>query len=318
MPANSAQPVNSLPQALTGLTGAQFSTYKIGGTLDEAWQPTTQAEAQAVLLYYVNTDRPAGKSLTILGWGGNTLIASAGIRGVTLITRKMTWERQLDETTFEFGAGVHLAKVATDALTQSLHGGEYMIGIPGTVGGAVRMNAGALSQETSQLVKSVTLFNLATGQTEIWDQKALGFSYRHSNIDPTQHVVLSAVLQFTPGDASTIKTMMDQSVNFRRTHHPSEPNGGSVFKNPAPDKPVGRLIEELGGKNWQEGGARVSPLHGNFIINTGNATSLDVLRLMTRMKKAIHEQYGLTIHPENLIAGALTDEETTLWQALNA
>lgn len=301
-----------LPQVLMG---ANFTTYRIGGPLEEAYQPASEAEMVAVL----KDVHRSGKPLTILGWGGNTIIASAGIRGVTVITRKLDWVEPKSETRIAFAAGVHLAKSASAALKQSLTGGEYMIGIPGTIGGAIRMNAGALGQETANLVRSVNLFNLETGEVETWLPEQLGFSYRKSAINPQKHIVLSAELEFQPGNAAEISATMDKSVNFRKTHHPKEPNGGSVFKNPTLDMPAGKLLEELGAKgNWREGGAMVSPLHGNFIVNIDKATSTDVLKLMLRMKRAIYERYGLDAHPENLFLGEATEEEQALWQELTA
>jgi len=300
-----------LPQVLMG---SSFTTYRIGGPLDEAYQPATEAD----MLTLLTEVQQSGKMLTMLGWGGNSIIASAGIRGVTIITRKLDWVEQKSATRLAFGAGAHLAKSASAALKHSLSGGEFMIGIPGTIGGAVRMNAGALGQDMSNLVQNVTLFNRETAQVETWTAEQLGFSYRKSTILPEKHIVLSAELEFQPGDAEKISTMMDQSVNFRKTHHPKEPNGGSVFKNPAPDMPVGHLMEELGAKgHWREGGAMVSPLHGNFIVNIAQATSTDVLKLMLRMQQAIQERYGLSTHPENLFLGDATDKEQTLWQTLN-
>lgn len=290
--------------------GSQYSTYKIGGPMVETYQPKTLDEAVAVLNY------AQGKPLTILGWGGNSLIASAGISGITMITRKLDWTRKVSDTELEFGAGVHLAKAAKAALDHQLQGGEFMIGIPGTIGGAVRMNAGALSQEMANLVQHAQVFNLATHQIETWTAKQLGFEYRKSNIDPKTHVVLSATLKFSPGDPKVIQEIMDKSVNFRRSHHPLEPNGGSVFKNPTPEQPMGKLIEELGGKDWTEGGVRISPRHGNFIINLGNGTSTDVLKLMLRMKREVKARYDLDTHPENLFLGDATQEEQTLWQEL--
>jgi UDP-N-acetylmuramate dehydrogenase len=295
------------------LMGANFTTYRIGGPLEEAYQPTTEAELVGIL----KDVHRSGKPLTVLGWGGNSIIASQGISGITVITRKLDWVEVKSPTRIAFGAGVHLAKSASVALKHSLTGGEYMIGIPGTIGGAVRMNAGALGQETSDVVCSVNLFNLETGEVETWLPEQLGFRYRWSEINPAKHIVLSAELEFQPGDAAKISDMMEQSVSFRKTHHPKEPNGGSVFKNPSKDMPTGRLMEELGAKGqWREGGVMVSPLHGNFIINIDNGTSTDVLRLMQRMKRAIHETYGLDAHPENLFLGDATGEEQAIWQEL--
>lgn len=301
-----------MPQTLMG---ANFTTYRIGGPLQEAYQPASEAELIAILSEVQRT----GKKLTVLGWGGNSIIASRGISGVTIITRKLDWVEPKSTNRIAFGAGVHLAKSASAALKQSLTGGEYMIGIPGTIGGAIRMNAGALGQETSEVVRSVNIFNLQTGEVETWLPEQLGFSYRKSSIDPQTHIILSAELEFQAGDAAKIAEMMDQSVAFRKTHHPKDPNGGSVFKNPSKEMPAGRLLEELGAKgNWREGGAMVSPLHGNFIVNVDNGTSTDVLKLMLRMKRAIHEQYGLDAHPENLFLGDATEEEIALWAELTA
>lgn len=297
------------------LMGANFTTYRIGGPLEEAYQPASEAE-MIEILSRVHKD---GKKLTVLGWGGNTIIASQGISGVTIITRKLDWVKDLSPTRLEFGAGVHLAKSASEALKRALSGGEYMIGIPGTIGGAVRMNAGALGQETSDVTCSVRLFNLESGEVETWGLEHLGFSYRKSSIEPTKHIVLSAEMEFKPGDAAEIGKLMEGSVSFRKTHHPKEPNGGSVFKNPSKEQPAGKLLEELGAKgSWREGGAMVSPLHANFIINVGNATSADVLKLMLRMKRAIKEKYGFDAHPENLFLGDATEEELALWQELIA
>ncbi len=297
----------------TKLMGANFTTYRIGGPLEEAYQPATEEEMIEILQRVY----AAGKKPTVLGWGGNTIIASQGVSGVTIITRKLDWTKKISSTRLIFGAGVHLARSASEALKQGLTGGEYMIGIPGTIGGAVRMNAGALGQETSDITRSVTLFNMETGAVETWGPGQLGFRYRWSEIDPQKHIVLSAEMEFKPGDAEQINKMMADSVWFRKAHHPKEPNGGSVFKNPSKEMPAGRLMEELGAKGqWQEGGAMVSPMHGNFIINTGSATSTDVLKLMLRMKRAIKEHYGLDAHPENLFLGDATDEEKEIWKEL--
>lgn len=308
----------SAPDALIGqpvrdLQGAGFTTYRIGGLLDEAYQPTTAEEAAEIL----RRARENGKPITVLGWGGNSIIASRGIRGITLITRKLEQVVRLSDTRFRFGAGVHLARASSTALKHGLSGGEYMIGIPGTIGGAIRMNAGALGQETAGVVRRVTLFNLDIGELETREATELRFSYRKSAIRPEREIILSAELEFQPGDPAEISDKMERSVRFRKEHHPREPNGGSVFKNPAPDMPVGRLMDELGAKGqWRAGAMMVSPLHGNFIINTGGGGSLDTLRLMRRMQQAIHEHYGLDTHPENLFLGDATSEEWDLWQEL--
>lgn len=295
------------------LMGSNFTTYRIGGPLEEAYQPSSEEE----LIEILKRAHGSGKTLTVLGWGGNSIIASKGISGITVITRKLDWVRELSPTRLEFGSGVHLAKSSSEAAKRALKGSEYMIGIPGTIGGAVRMNAGALGQETSDVTRSVKIFNLETGEVEVWGSEQLQFAYRKSSIDPTRHIVLSAEMEFTPGDATEINKLMADSVWFRKAHHPKEPNGGSVFKNPSKEHPAGKLLEQLGAKgNWREGGAMVSPMHANFIINLGDATSTDVLKLMLRMKNAIKAEYGYNAHPENLFLGDATDEEKIYWTEL--
>jgi len=184
------------------------------------------------------------------------------------------------------------------------------------VGGAVAMNAGAMGQETADIVDFVWLYNLQSGKMEQWPKAKLNFSYRKSAIRPQHMIVLSAQLTFQPGNADAIAELMKKSLKFRQEHHPKEPNGGSVFQNPMPDKPAGRLLDELGAKGWKEGGAMVSPRHANFIVNTGNATSTDILKLMLRMKEAIKTHYGYDVHPENRFVGDATQEEEEIWSQL--
>lgn len=305
-------------------TASELTTYRIGGPIDEFYAPETTDEF-IELLRRLPDDTP----LTLIGWGGNTLVASRGIRGVTIWTRKLDTVEQLNQTTFRMAGGVHLAKAAKAAADASLTGGEFFIGIPGTIGGAIRMNAGALGQQTSDVVTEVRIWSRQTKQLEHWPAQQLGFAYRHSTIDPNQHIVIDATLTFTPtDDPKAVKERMKASVHFRKTHHPIEPNGGSVFRNPMPSAhnphpwPAGRMLDSLSAKNdqlencWHHGGASISPRHANFIINTGAATSHDVLMLMTRMQTRVAEEFGVTIRPENLFLGNATDDEQALWANL--
>jgi UDP-N-acetylmuramate dehydrogenase len=297
-----------------GQLAAPWTTYRLGGRMDVVFFPTSVDQCLAVLATVDAKQLP----LTVLGWGSNSIVASAGLRGATLITRKLLAQTQLDATRFELGAGVHLAKIATLAQQHSLTGAEYMIGIPATLGGAVRMNAGALGQETSQVIEQVTLYNRLTQQIEYWPVGRLGYRYRHSALDPDQHVVLSAVIKLSLGQRGAISQRMNDSVAFRKTHHPIEPNGGSVFQNPDKNHTVGQMLDQLQAKGWQQGGMAISPRHANFIINLGHGTSLDLLQLMCRMKQAIKQHYGFNIVPENKLLGDITPEEAQLWANLQA
>jgi UDP-N-acetylmuramate dehydrogenase len=224
----------------------------------------------------------------------------------------------IDEAThrYRFDAGVPLARVATTAQNKQLTGAEFMIGIPGTVGGAIAMNAGAMGQSSDEIVESAIIFDRQSRQLVELDADALNFSYRHSNIDPNQHVVLAGQFKFKPGHADDIAALMKKSLDFRKASHPKDPNGGSVFKNPAPDMPAGRLLDELGAKTWACGGARVSECHANFIVNTGHATSTDVLTLMLKMKQAIEAHHPVKVYPENRFVGEASDDESQLWAKL--
>ncbi len=301
------------------LTGAQYSTYRIGGPLDAAYLPESKIDTLDVLksLHQQNIQP------TVIGWGSNLIIASKGIRGVSLITRKMNWIESINDTTFRFGAGVFMVKAAKEAEAKSLTGGEYLIGIPGTIGGGVRMNAGALGQETADLVKSVTVFDFETGEVQTLDHDELNYSYRHSAINSKHQLVIEAELAFKPGIQTQVTELMKNSLDFRKTHHPIEPNGGSVFKNPYPPghknakQSVGLMLDELGAKgSWTEGGVQVSERHANFIVNINNGTSTDLLKLMCRMKQAIKEKYSVDVYPENFFIGDATDEEKALWAEL--
>jgi UDP-N-acetylmuramate dehydrogenase len=305
------------------LTGAELTSYRIGGPLEEAYEPRSIEEAEKIL-QNLSSRLQAGEPLSILGMGSNTVVASAGIPGVTWVTRRLTEIEPIDGTdshTYRFGAGVHLAKVAQFSQTQGLSGGEFFIGIPGSVGGAVRMNAGAMGQETAPLVKSVRLFNLETLSFEDWYPERLNFRYRHSDLDPQRHILISADLRFQPGDKAEIEALIQKNKRWRAEHHPTDPNGGSVFKNPPKETglTVGKMLDDLGARQgWREGGVRISPMHANFIVNeTRQGTSLDVLRLMVRMRRAIQKHYGVDVTPENLLMGRLSPLEQALWKELH-
>jgi UDP-N-acetylmuramate dehydrogenase len=296
---------------------APYSTYRIGGGMEVAWFPTSKEEAIQLLIHLAPLIKAGETTLNILGWGSNTLIATAGIHGNTLITRKMANIQQIGEGRFIIEAGVHLAKVANTCLEHSVANGEFLIGIPGTMGGATLMNAGAMGQETAAIVERAYIYDIVTEHASWVDAKTLGYTYRHSHIETPQHIVLATECTFPQGDKAATKARMDENMKFRKTHHPIEPNGGSVFRNPEGFAPVGKMMDELGAKGqWRVGGAMVSPLHGNFIINTGDATSHDVLALMLRMKHAVADAYGATIFPENKFIGHATAEEAQLYHAL--
>jgi UDP-N-acetylmuramate dehydrogenase len=307
----------ALIQPHHGELASPYSTYRIGGVMDEAYFPTTRQEAEA-LLNHLKPRLLANEPLTTIGWGSNTLIASAGIRGITLVLRKLAGWQQLSPTVFQFDAGVHLAKVANIAKEAGLTGAEFYIGIPGTIGGACRMNAGAMGKESALVITKVLVYDLTTFTAAWVDKESLQFAYRFARIDSSHQLILTVECLFQPAtDPALTQRLMDDNMTFRKTHHPIEPNGGSVFRNPPNAPPVGKLVDELGGKGiWQVGDAMVSPKHGNFIINKGNATSSDVLQLMLQIKHRVFDATGHVIFPENKFLGHAPQQELDWWAAL--
>ena len=152
----------------------------------------------------------------------------------------------------------------------------------------------------------------------------MAYHYRYSSVDPSVQIVLATECRFEAGDSTQSKAVMERNIAFRKAHHPTEPNGGSVFRNPSTPPEgsdtllsVGKMLENLGAKGvWKVGGAEVSALHGNFIVNTNHASSTDVLKLMHQMQTAVWKQYQIRIYPENRFIGDATQEENTLWHAL--
>lgn len=299
------------------LVATSFTTYKLGGLLQQAYRPASIEALEAwleVMAPRLKTEGPP----TVLGWGSNTVLSSNGVAGLSLITRKLTFIEPLEQPgAFRIGAGVHLAKVASLGVEAGCSGSEFFIGIPGTMGGAVKMNAGAMGQETAEVVKQVLVMDWQTLDLSWWPAERLNFSYRHSTIHPGRHLVVAADCYFTPGDVEAAKKRMQANMAFRKTHHPIEPNAGSVFRNPDDAPPVGKIIDELGGRGvWANGDAVVSPIHGNFIINRGQATSTDILRVMLQMKEAVAKAYDVEIFPENRLLGDVGPEDKALWAEL--
>ncbi len=323
----------------TQVPASKVTTYKLGGTLQQAYTPAT-VEQLLVVLCQLHPQQPTPP--LVLGWGSNTLVGEADLTTPCLVLRQLSGMAPLPNSPttpegvplqWRILAGTHLAQLANETVKHGLSGGEFFIGIPGTLGGALVMNAGAMGQDTAPLVRQVHVFDWLTGEAYWLPVEALTFDYRHSNLDPARYVILEADLAFTAGDIAEAKARMQANVTFRKAHHPTEPNGGSVFRNPTADsatgqaaKPAGQLVDELGGKGlWRVGDALISPKHGNFMINTGNATASHVLGLMQLVQTRVFEATGHMLHPENKLLGYhangqhapyLTLEEVALYQEL--
>lgn len=275
------------------------TTWQIGGPVDLMLQPETIEELQAAL----SEAKSLGKPYYVIGAGSNLLVSDEGLRATVIALGGNLIKWHVDGTEVTAEAGLPLPVLARKAARAGLSGLEFAAGIPGSVGGAVVMNAGAYQSQMSNVIKQVLCCDL-DGNLLLLDNEDCEFAYRNSRFKQDKSlIVLSVTVQLQPGDAETIEKQMGHNTAARIEKQPtSYPNAGSVFKNPTGDA-AGRLIEQIGAKGWMEGDAMVSEKHANFIVNTGSATCADVLRLIDRIKKTVLQETGIALEEEILYLG---------------
>ena len=274
-----------------------FTTWRVGGPAQWFAEPSDQASLVAL----VGWAQERGLPLRCIGAGSNLLIADGGLSGLTLCNRRLQGS-QLDpqEGWVEAQAGEPIPTLARKAARQGLHGLEWAVGIPGTVGGAVVMNAGAQGGCTAEWLHSIQVIDPERpDQPFVLEARDLAFAYRHSRLQDEALLVLSARFRLSPGhDPAIITATTSANLHSRTKSQPyQQPSCGSVFRNPEPRK-AGQLIEELGLKGLSVGGAQVSPLHANFIVNTGAATAADIDTLVGLVQDKVLGKYGILLHPE--------------------
>jgi len=275
-----------------------LTTFKIGGPADLLVEPADVGQLAKVLEFCRDFSVP----WMLLGLGSNLLVRDKGIRGVVikLAGEFLTWER--DGGTVRAGAGVTLGDLSRETARAGLTGLEFACGIPGTVGGAVYMNAGAYDGEMSQVLQRVQAYSLEHGLC--WyskDQLELG--YRKSRFQSRPEIIVRAEMSLTSADpAACLEKIAD--LTFRReSKQPLEmPSAGSVFRRPEGHY-VGPLIEKAGLKGYSIGGAQVSPKHAGFIVNTGGATADNVLCLIAHIQREIQSRFGVELVPEIKVVG---------------
>ena len=270
----------------------KHTSFKIGGNADFFVRAKDEEEVRFVLEICKKNDIP----LTIVGNGSNLLISDEGIRGIVL---KINIDKVLIENdTVTVGAGVPLAKLAFQLLNESLSGFEFASGIPGTIGGAIRMNAGAYGSEFKDIVIETKCMNY-DGKIVILNNEQQKFEYRKSIFKDEKYIILETKLQLTRvEDNSVIKEKMDEFKKSRMEKQPIEfPSAGSTFKR-GTDFITAKLIDECGLKGYSVGGAKVSEKHAGFVINTGNATYKDVLELISIIKYEVLKKFGKEIELE--------------------
>ena len=269
------------------------TTYKVGGTCKYFITPKDLEE----LINLVKYLKDKNIKYMILGNGSNTIFSSKEYDGVIINLTNLN-SMKIEDNKIFVEAGYQLIKLSMDALNNSLSGLEFAAGIPGNIGGAIFMNAGAYKSDMSELVESVTFLD-ENLELQTLRKDELEFSYRKSIFQKRNCIIISTVLNLIPGDKEEIKALMDKRKARRLESQPLEyPSAGSVFRNPSEDIFAGKLIEDLGLKGYKIGGAKISEKHANFIINDGDATGEDIKALIDYIKTKVKEKYNIDLHVE--------------------
>ena len=271
----------------------KHTTFRIGGPADYFVTPESKEEIQAIVELCKKEEIP----YSVIGNGSNLLVGDKGYRGVILQIFKKMNQIRVEENKIYAGAGALLSKIAATALSESLTGFEFAAGIPGTLGGAVRMNAGAYGGEMKDVLKSVTVLT-DKGEVKTLAKEELELGYRTSVIAKKGYIVLEAVLELQKGEKEKIQAVMDDLKERRVTKQPLEyPSAGSTFKRPE-GYFAGKLIQDAGLRGFQVGGAQVSEKHCGFVINKDQATASDVMNLMNQVSDKVYEEFGVRLQPE--------------------
>lgn len=267
-----------------------LTSFKIGGVAEKLYFPKTQQE----FVYLLKTLN----SPIVLGNWSNVLVSSDGIKGNVISTAKMD-KIEFCASVVKVQCGVKGPFLAQKTAEKGLSGFEFMIGFPGSVGGNVYMNASAHGQVISDFLTKITVFDMVKKDVLDIDASILTFEYRTSVLQKKPYVLLSAEFSLQENDINIIQEKMKNNLEMRRNHQPSLalPNVGSIFKNPELNS-AGRLLDDIGAKNFSFGGAKVWENHANFIINSADATSTDVLELMFKMYNSVNEKHKIRLHPE--------------------
>ena len=275
----------------------KHTTLRVGGPADVYAEPASETDLAVILKFC----REHGVKFFMLGRGSNLLVRDGGFRGVVICLAQPEFSKiEIDGARLRCGAGARLKEVAIAARRNGLCGLEFLEGIPGSVGGALRMNAGAMGSATFDAVESVRLMDFDGNLREFLPQE-MTVEYR-SCATLKNHVALGAVLRGRPDSVESIAQRMSAFSQKRWNSQPAAPSAGCMFKNP-PTIPAGKLIDELGLKGTRVGGARISQEHGNFLVNDGAATAADVLELIGILQAKAMAERGIELHTEVEIIG---------------
>lgn len=279
---------------------SKHTSFKIGGNADILVKIEDVEDIKTVLEFSNKEHIPT----YVIGNGSNILVKDNGIRGIVLMICMDTYkiDKQDKKVVVTAGAGVKLGGLAQELLKQEITGFEFASGIPGTMGGAIRMNAGAHGKEMKDIVATTTYID-ERGNVNTVSNKEQEFSYRSSVFSKNKWIIINTVLEFEYGNKQEIQAKMQEYAQYRKEKQPiTYPSAGSTFKR-GEDFITAKLIDECGLKGYSIGGAKISDLHAGFIINTGNATADDVLKLVKYTKEKIYEKFNKTIELEIEVIG---------------
>lgn len=285
------------PSAKFGEPLKRYTAWKIGGPADALLEPKSVGD----LISAAEKAREHDIPVTILGGGTNVLVRDGGIRGLTIRLAKSLTHVEVEGTRVSADAGVLYPVLANTTAGRGLAGLEFATGIPGTVGGAVFMNAGAYGSETREVLDWADVFR--DHEVVRMDNRDLDLSYRHSALhDHPGWVVLRAAYTLVPGDTTELKARIKEYRAQRMNGSPNRPSCGSTFKRPPGDFP-GRVIEEAGLKGTRVGQIEVSPVHANYLVNLGGGTAEEALELIEEVRHKVRERLGIELESEVRVVG---------------
>lgn len=268
-----------------------YNSFHTGGNAEYFAEIKSAEDAQAALTFA----KEKGISMLFLGGGTNVLFPDEGIKGL-VIKNSINFITPLDHNRISVGAGVYTTSLAQECLKLNLSGIEALYGLPGTIGGAIRGNAGSLGTEIKDIIIDVTLIN-QQNEPQVYPASYFEFSYRESKLKREPALITSCTIQLMPGNPVDIEKKMIETKTWRREKQPGGFTAGSFFKNP-PGTSAGALIDQAGLRGFVMGPAQVSPKHANFLTNTGKATTKDVMMLAAHVKKVVLEKFGIELEEE--------------------
>lgn len=297
---------------------ARHTTFKIGGPADALAQPRNESQLRQLIQWTGQNSIP----YFVFGGGSNLLVRDGGIRGVVICMRAMAgevrWRQSPPQVFVTANAGVPTKRLCGLALKQGWDGMNFALGIPGSLGGAVVMNAGTAQGSMADALSAVTVMT-AAGDTERIARDQLQVQYRGLQWPPHMQntlgrtIVTAAEFRLTMGDRDLVRRQARRLIRDRVRKQPGwQPSAGSFFKNPSPQMPAGRLIDEAGLKGLRVGRAQVSQRHANFIVNRGGASAGDVIGLVERIRKKVNATFGIILEPEVRIVGEETGKKESL------